>query len=340
MNQKPRPKSKILGAGHYVPPRVVTNDDLAAKYGIETNDEWIQQRSGIRERHFVDEGMMNSDLAAEASKRALEAAGVSREEIDCILFATLSPDHEFPGTGCFLQAKLEVPGIPAMDIRNQCSGFIYALSVADGLIRTGRHKRILVVGSEIHSRGIDLSTRGRDVAVLFGDGAGAVVVAPTEEDEDRGIYSVHLHADGSYAKELWTEAPGCALHPSRITHQMIEDGKIYPSMNGKAVFLHAVRRMPEVMLEALEHNGMKVSDLDLFVPHQANIRINEAVAKALGLSEGKVFNTIARFGNTTAATIPIGLSEAVRQGRLKPGSLVGLAAFGSGFTWASALVRW
>lgn len=340
MSGRRLPKSKILGVGHFVPPRVVTNSDLATAYGIDTNDEWIQQRSGVRQRHFVDEGMGTSDLAAEASVRALEASGVRKEELDCILFATLSPDHEFPGAGCFLQAKLGVPGIPAMDIRNQCSGFIYALSVADGLIRTGQYRRILVVGAEIHSRGIDLSTRGRDVSVLFGDGAGAVVVAPAEEDEDRGIYSVHLHADGSHAKELWTEAPGCSLHPNRITHQMIEDGLIYPKMNGKAVFLHAVRRMPEVMLEALEFNGMKVSDLDLFVPHQANIRINEAAGKALGLPDDKVFNTIARFGNTTAATIPIGLSEAVREGRLKPGSLVGLAAFGSGFTWASALVRW
>lgn len=333
-------KSKIYGVGYYVPPRVVTNDDLVKTYGIDTSDEWVQQRTGIKQRHFVDAGMTNADLGVEAAKRALDAAKVKKEEIDFIMYATLSQDHEFPGTGCFFQAKMGMAGVPAMDVRNQCTGFMYCLSMADALVKSGQYKRILIVGSEVHSHGLDLTTRGRDVAVLFGDGAGAAVVGPAAPGEESGILSVHLHADGSYAKELWIESPGCAFHPVRMTHEMIDDARMFPAMNGKTVFMHAVRRMPEVLGEALKHNGMQVSDIDLLVPHQANLRINEAVAKGLSIPDSKVFNTIQRFGNTTAATIPIGLSEAVAQGKLQPGMMVGLVAFGSGFTWASALVRW
>lgn len=337
---KNKPFSKITGVGHFVPENVVKNDDLATKYGIDTSDEWIFQRSGIKERRFVDDKTTNTDLAFNATERALKMAGLSRDKIDAIVFATLSPDYEFPGTGCLLGTKLGLPGVPAFDVRNQCTGFIYSLTIADGLIRTGQYKNVLVVGSEIHSRGLDLTTRGRDVAVLFGDGAGACIVSQASSAEDCGIYSTHVHADGTYAKELWLEAPGNAHHPQRLTHAMIDEGMIYPKMNGKVVFVNAVRRMPEVMMEALNFNGLKVSDMDIFVPHQANIRINEAVGKALGLRDDQIFNTIEKYGNTTAATIPIGLSEAVAAGKIKKGTLVGMAAFGSGFTWGSALVRW
>lgn len=333
-------RSKILGVGYYVPPRIVRNQDLVSQYGIDTSDDWIQQRTGIQQRHFVDPGVTNADLGVEAAKRALDASGVKKEEIDFILYATLSPDHEFPGTACFFQAKFGIPGIPAMDVRNQCTGFLYLLSTADALVRTGQYKRILVIGGEVHSHGLDLTTRGRDVAVLFGDGAGAAVVGPCSDDDESQILSVQLHADGNYAKELWLEAPGCAFHPFRVPSDMWESGSVYPQMNGKTVFMHAVRRMPEVVQETLAFNGLKISDVDLVVPHQANLRINEAVAKYLGVSEEKVFNTIQRFGNTTAATIPIGLSEAVSQGILKKGMLVAMPAFGSGFTWGAALVRW
>jgi len=329
-----------MGVGYYVPPRVVTNDDLVKLYGIDTSDEWIQQRTGIQQRHYVDPGVTNADLAVEASKKALDAAGVKKEEIDFILYATLSPDHEFPGTSCFFQAKFGIPGVPAMDIRNQCTGFLYLLSMANALVRTGQYKRILVIGSEVHSRGLDLSTQGRDVAVLFGDAAGAAVVGPCAPGDQSEILSVHLHADGEHAKDLWLEAPGCAFHPFRLPKDALETRSIYPQMNGKTVFLNAVRRMPEVVLEALKHHNLKMSEVDLVVPHQANLRINEAVAKFLSVPEEKFFNTIQRFGNTTAATIPIGLSEAAAQGKLKKGMLVAMPAFGSGFTWGAALVRW
>lgn len=333
-------RSKILGVGYYVPPQVVTNDDLVKKYGIDTSDEWVQQRTGIKQRHFVEPGVTNADIGVEAAKKAIEAAGVKKDEIDMILYATLSQDHEFPGTACFFQAKMGMPGIPAMDVRNQCTGFLYCLATADALIRTGLYKKILVIGAELHSRGLDLTTRGRDVSVLFGDGAGAAVVGATTDKDESQILSVHLHADGNYAKELWIEAPGCSFAPTRVTHAMIDDASIFPKMNGKTVFMHAVRRMPETLMEALAYNKKKIEDIDLLVPHQANLRINEAVAKAMSIPENKVFNTIQRFGNTTAATIPIGLSEAVAQGKLKKGMLVGLVAFGSGFTWGSALIRW
>ena len=333
-------RSKVMGVGYYVPPRVVTNADLATTYGIDTSDEWIQQRTGIKQRHFVDPGTTNSDLAVFAAKKALDAAQVKREEIDFILYATLSQDHEFPGTGCFFQAKMEMPGVPTMDIRNQCTGFLYGLQMADALVRTGQYKRILVVGSEVHSRGLDLTTRGRDVSVLFGDGACAAVVGVANEGDKGEILHIETHADGAFAKELWIDSPGCAYDPVRVSKEMIDDGRIFPTMNGKTVFLHAVRRMPEVLLSVLKASGMSLDQVDLLVPHQANLRINEAVAKTLGLSEDRVFNTIQRFGNTTAATIPIGLAEAVAQGKLKSGMTVALAAFGSGFTWGAALLRW
>lgn len=360
-------RSRILGIGSYVPPRVVKNDDLSRF--MDTSDEWIRTRSGIEERHWVDPLMSTSDLAFEACNRALASARVNKSDIDVIILGTLSPDHEFPGTACFLQAKLGVPGIPAIDVRQQCSGFIYATAIADQFIRGGMYKKALVVGAEIHSKGLDLTTRGRDVSVLFGDGAGAAVIGAVDVPEETTlraglalkasatggvpaqssiIYSAHLHADGTYAKELWTEAPGFAYggvqedgRPSgRLNAGQIERAEIYPRMNGKAVFMHAAKRMPEAVLECVEANGITVGDIDLFVFHQANLRINEMVAKQLGIPAEKVFNTIHKFGNTTAATIPIGLDEAVRAGVLKPGMLVASAAFGSGFTWASMLFRW
>ncbi len=332
-------RSTILGVGSHVPANVVTNHDLSRI--MDTSDEWIVQRTGIRQRYWVDPGTSTSDLALEASRRALSAAGIQAQELDCIILATLSPDHEFPGTGCFLQAKLGVPGIPALDIRQQCTGFVYGMSIADQFIRTGMYRKVLVVGAEVHSKGLDRTTRGRDVSVLFGDGAGAVVMGRAEPGEESLFCSSHLHADGNYARELWIESPGMAAHGDcHPTPEQTARGAHYPAMNGKAVFMHASKRMPEAVMEALQANGKTVADVDLFVFHQANLRINEMVAKQLGIPEEKVFNTIDRFANTTAATLPIGLDEAIRAGKLKKGMLVACAAFGSGFTWGSALFRW
>jgi 3-oxoacyl-[acyl-carrier-protein] synthase-3 len=332
--------SRILGVGSYVPSNVWTNDDLSKM--MDTSDEWIRQRTGIRQRFWVDQNSDTgaSDLALEASLKALEAAKVKKEEIDLIIFATLSPDHDFPGSACFLQAKLGLPGIAALDIRQQCSGFIYGMSIADSFIKSGMYKKILLVGSEVHSKALDKTTRGREVSVLFGDGAGAVVIGAADEGSKSRILSTHLYADGKYAQELWIKAPGTGYSGDRTTHENVDRGDFFPKMNGKTVFIHASKRMPEAVMTALKTNGCKPEDVDLFIFHQANLRINEMVAKQLGVHEDKVFNTIQKFGNTTAATIPIGLDEAVKAGRLKPGMLVASAAFGAGFTWASALYRW
>jgi 3-oxoacyl-[acyl-carrier-protein] synthase-3 len=342
MSQTTLKKSRIMGVGSYLPPRVWKNEDLSSM--MDTSDEWIRQRTGIEQRHWAESNVTTSDLALVATERALEAAGVKKGELDCIIFATLSPDHDFPGTGCFLQAKLGVPGIPAFDIRQQCSGFLYALSMADQFVKAGMYQRVLVVGAEVHSKGMDRTSEGRDVAVLFGDGAGAVVVGPCEgsvgENESQ-IYSTHLHADGNFAKELWLAAPGIAMEGNeRMNADMIAAKEHFPKMNGKTVFLNACKRMPEAIQEALTANGKKIEDVDLFLFHQANLRINEMVGKQLGIPPEKIFNTIQRFGNTTAATIPLGMDEAVKAGKLKKGMLVASAAFGSGFTWASALIRW
>lgn len=330
-------RSAILGVGHYVPSKVVTNDDLAKL--MPTSDEWIQQRTGIKQRHFIEQsGIGASDLAVPATKMALERAGKRVEDIDMIIFATLSPDHNFPGSGCFLGQKLGLPGIPALDVRNQCSGFLYGLSIADAWVRLGVYKNILLVGAEVHSTGVEFNERGRDVAVLFGDGAGAVVIGQSPS-EDRGLMSVHLHADGTGAKELWLPAPASNNDP-RLTHEMLDRGDHYPKMNGKQVFRWATEKMPEVSREALESAGIDIKSIDLFVPHQANMRINQYVADKLGMPQDKVVHNIERYGNTTAATIPIGLSESVADGRIKEGSTVLMAAFGSGFTWGAAVVRW
>jgi 3-oxoacyl-[acyl-carrier-protein] synthase-3 len=321
--------------GHFVPDRVVKNDDLKA--WMDTSDEWIAQRTGIRERRWVVGDVGASELALHAATQALQEAGCKAEELDMILFATLSPDYNFPGSACLLQAKLGIPGIAALDIRTQCTGFLYSLSVADQFIRTGTCKKILVVGAEVHSTGLDFSTRGRDVTVLFGDGAGAAVLEVTEGE--RRILDTMLHADGRYAELLMVEAPVSSKNP-RLSHQMLEEGRHYPSMDGKAVFKHAVERLPEVIHAILGRNKLSLSDIRLLVPHQANLRINEMVARKLGLEPERVYNNIQRYGNTTAASIPIALHEAAQEGKISPGDLILLAGFGSGFTWGASLVRW
>ena len=333
-------RSRITGVGGYLPPRVVTNDDLAEL--MDTSDEWITERTGIKQRHWVDPEMATSDLALEAATAALESAGVDKNDIDMLIVATLSSDHFFPGTACFLQTKMGLSEIPALDIRQQCTGFVYATSIADQFIRTGMYEKILVIGAEIHSKGLDVSTEGRDVTVLFGDGAGAVVVEATEPggDADPQIYSTHLHADGAGAKELWLPSPGMAFPDGLVTHDHLDRGDQYPKMNGRAVYVNAVKRMSEAIGDAVKINRVSLDDIDLFFFHQANLRINEAVAARLGIPAEKVYNTIHKYGNTTAATIPLGIRDAVADGSLQPGMLVACAAFGSGFTWGSILLRW
>lgn len=346
------PRSVIAGIGMYVPSQVVTNEDLT-KY-METSDAWIQERTGIKERRFAHRTEeTTTTMGVEAAKMAMERAGVNAEDIDFIVFATLSPDYYFPGCGVLLQRAMKMKEIGALDVRNQCSGFIYALSVADQFIRSGMYKNILVVGSEKHSFGLDLTTRGRNVSVIFGDGAGAVVLQPTEED--RGMLSTHLHSDGSEAEVLAMYNPGTHANHWKegladfdeaeeaqmfMSHNMIDKAQLFPNMDGQTVFKKAVVKFPEVILEALDQNGYKPSDLSLLVPHQANLRISQFVQHKLGLSDEQVFNNIQRYGNTTAASIPIALCEAWQEGRIKKGDLVCLAAFGSGFTWASALLKW
>jgi 3-oxoacyl-[acyl-carrier-protein] synthase-3 len=330
------PRAAFVALGTHVPDRVVTNEELTRH--METTDAWIQERTGIRERRWVREGTENSDLALEATRKALDAAGWKPSDVEAIVYASLSPDHMFPGDGCFLNAKLGIPGVPAIDIRNQCTGFIYGLAVADAWIRIGMYRRILLVGSEIHSTGLDVSTRGRDVAVIFGDGAAAALLEATD-DQDRGVLSCHLHADGRFATDLFCDAPGSKYHP-RVQASMIDAASVYPRMEGQKVFKSAVVRMPEVMREALAKNGLSEKDLKLVIPHQANLRISQMVQRSLGLGDHQVFNNIERYGNTTAASIPLALAEAVEARGIRRGDLVGLCAFGAGFTWASALVRW
>jgi 3-oxoacyl-[acyl-carrier-protein] synthase-3 len=329
------PRSTILGIGHYVPTRVVTNDDLARL--MTTSDEWIVQRTGIRERRFIEHtGIGASDLALPACNMALEHAGLQAKDVDAIIFATLSPDHNFPGSGCFLGHKMGLAGVPALDVRNQCTGFLYGLSVADAWVRADVYRHVLVVGAEVHSTGVEFTDRGRDVAVLFGDGAGAAVVGKAT-GEGQGLRAMRLHADGSGAKDLWLEAPASAYIP-RLTPQMLEEGRHYPSMNGKQVFRWATEKMPEVVREVLTDSGLGADAIDLFVPHQANLRINQMVGQKLGIPESKTVHNIEKYGNTTAATIPLGLSEAWREGRCKEGSNVLFAAFGSGYTWGAAVL--
>ncbi len=327
--------ARILGTGRALPPRVVTNAELTTL--MDTSEEWIVQRTGIRERRFVEPGTGASDLGVTAARVAIERAGLTPKDIQFLVFATLSPDLFFPGAGVFVQEKLGLDTIGALDVRTQCTGFLYALSVAEAYVKSGFHDNVLVIGAEVQSTGLDMSTAGRDVSVIFGDGGGAVVVGPAEAGV--GILSSHLHSEGKYARELMTEAPASAESP-RISKEMLDARRHFGSMNGRSVFVHAVRRFPEVILEALSANGMAVSDLSIVIPHQANLRITQSVAKSLGIPPEKVFSNIEKYGNTTAASIPIALDECVSEGRIRSGDLVCLAAFGSGFTWASSLIRW
>jgi len=330
-------KSRIIGAGHSLPDRIVTNDDLSQM--MDTNHEWIVERTGIEERRWFTPGKdtVNS-MSLAASKMAIERAGLTPKDIDFIVFATITPDYFVPGNGVLLQRDLGLQGIGALDIRNACSGFIYALSTADQFIKTGMYKNILVVGAEIQSSALDKSDDGRSSAVIFADGAGAVVLQATETSE-YGILSTHLHADGDYAEELYLKDPGSSREV-RLSPEIINQPSFKMYMNGNAVFKHAVVKFQEVIEEALEFNGKNKDDIDLLIPHQANLRISNYIQQKLGLPDEKVFNNIMKFGNTTAATIPIAISEAWEQGRIKEGDLICLAAFGSGFSWASALLNW
>ncbi|MEQ8238717.1 MAG: beta-ketoacyl-ACP synthase III [Cyclobacteriaceae bacterium] len=332
--------SKISGIGHYVPANVVTNKDL--EQFMETSDEWIQERTGIKERRWIDPKSddMPSTMGTKAAKIAINNAGLTPDDIDFIVFATLSPDYYFPGPGVQVQEQLGIKEIGALDVRNQCSGFIYSLSVADQFIKTGMYRNVLVIGSEYHSGGLEKTTRGRGVTVIFGDGAGAVVLSRSEE-ADRGILSTHLHSEGKHAKELALIGPSTNKWVDAIiAENNPNDTSYYPYMNGNFVFKHAVTRFSEVIMEALLANGFKVSDLNMLIPHQANLRISQFIQKQMKLTDDQVYNNIMRYGNTTAASIPIALSEAHMEGKIKTGDLVCLAAFGSGFTWASALIRW
>lgn len=327
--------ARVLGTGMHVPARVVPNEELTEL--MDTSDAWIRERTGIQERRYAEAGTGVSDLAIAASERAIAASGIDRADLDLIVLATLSPDFNFPGSAVLVQEGLGVGTIGALDVRNQCSGFIYGLAVADAFIRTGTYRYVLLVGAEVHSTGLDFSTQGREVAVLFGDGAGAVVLGPG--GEGGGVQSIHLHSEGKHATKLWLEAPASRCQP-RIDEAMLRAGRHYPQMAGRAVFRHAVRRFPEAIREALGSSGLTLEDVDLFVLHQANLRILEAVAEAVQVPMEKFYCNIQKYGNTTAASIPIALDEAVREGRIREGDRVLLAAFGSGFTWASALLIW
>jgi len=331
--------SKISGLGFYVPDNVVTNDDLSKI--MDTNDEWIQERTGIQERRHIVRGEdTTTTMGVKAAKIAIERSGVSNDDIDFIVFATISPDYYFPGPGVELQKELGMKTIGALDIRNQCSGFVYALSVADQFVKTGMYKNILVVASEVQSLGLDMTTRGRGVSVIFGDGAGAAVLSRSN-DESR-ILSTHLHSEGEHAKELAVLAPGMGGRwvTDILADNNPDDVSYFPYMNGQFVFKHAVVRFSEVINEGLQANNLKVSDIDMLIPHQANLRISQFIQKKFGLTDEQVFNNIQKYGNTTAASIPIALTEAWEQGKIKKGDTIVLAAFGSGFTWASTIIKW
>ena len=329
-------RSRLLGLGGYIPPRVVTNQDMTQ--WMDTTNEWIIERTGIEERHWIDPGESGAGMAAKACQEALDQANFDPKEVDMLIYATLSPDHMFPGTGVFTQRTLGLKeGCAVLDIRQQCTGFIYGVSIADNFIRSGMFRHILVVGSEIHSTGLDVTTNGRDVAVLFGDGAGAVLVGPSEGPEHQ-ILSTHLHADGTDAEILWVEKPGSKDKPM-ISHEDIEAGRQFPKMVGKKVFKHAVTRMPQAIMEGMIANQLKLEDIDLVIPHQANLRINEMVGKMIGLPPEKMHNNIQKVGNTTAASIPLCLKDAIAQGKVKSGDLLCLVAFGAGLTWGSVFVR-
>ena len=333
-------KSKITGMGMYVPENEITNRDLTAL--MDTSHEWILERTGIESRRHIKKGDGNTTatMGVKASRIAIERSGIDKNDIDLILFATLSPDYYFPGSGVIVQKELDIPTCPAMDIRNQCSGFIYALSTADQFIKTGMYKNILIIGSENHSGGLDMTTRGRGVSVIFGDGAGAVVLSRSSSEET-GILSTHLHSEGKYAEELSLIGPSTRRWvPEIMAANDAEDTSYYPYMNGQLVFKNAVVRFSEVIMEGLQENQMTPDQIDMLIPHQANLRISQSIQKKFGLTDDQVYNNIMRYGNTTAGSIPIAMTEAWEAGKIKSGDLVVLAAFGSGFTWGSALIRW
>lgn len=332
--------SKINGLGFYVPDNIVTNDDLSKI--MDTTDEWIQERTGIKERRHIIRGEdTTTSMGVKAAKIAIERSGLANDDIDFIVFATISPDYYFPGPGVALQKELGLKTIGALDIRNQCSGFIYALSVADQYIKTGMYKNILVVASELQSLGLDMTDRGRSVSVIFGDGAGAAILS-READLSKGILSTHLHSEGEHAEELAVLAPGMGGRwvTDIVADNNPNDESYFPRMNGQFVFKNAVVRFSEVIHEALQANNLQVSDINMLIPHQANLRISQFIQQKFKLTDDQVFNNIQKYGNTTAASIPIALTEAWEQGKIKSGDIVVLAAFGSGFTWASALIKW
>lgn len=328
-------RTKITGVGYAVPERVVTNADLEKM--MDTSDEWITDRSGIKERHHVDESTSASDLAIDASAIALDSAGLNPDDVDLIIFCTISSDYFFPGGAVQVQEKMGMRNIGAFDLRAACSGFVYGLSVADQFIQTGAHETVLLIGAEVQSVALEFDTEHRDMAVLFGDGAGAVILQPSEDES--GVLSTHLHSEGKHLQDLWLPAPGSKYKPF-MSKKLIDDGLHTPSMNGREVFKNAVTRFPEVIHEALEHNGLSMDDVALVIPHQANLRISQAVAKRLGVGMDKIYSNIHKYGNTTAASIPIAMSEALEEGRFGPGDNIILAAFGAGFTWGSAAIRW
>lgn len=337
------PNSRIVALGHHVPDTVITNEYLSSI--MDTSNDWIIERTGIRERRWMNpEQDTVANMAAKATRMALQRANLTEKDIEFIVFATITPDYFFPGSGVLLERELGLDGIPALDIRNACSGFIYALSIADQFIKTGMYKTVLVVGAEIQSTALDITTRGRNTAVIFGDGAGAAILQASNEPEGkerRGVLSTHLHADGRFAEELYLKDPGSSRpHAERQPDQILDTSSYKLVMNGNQVFKHAVVRFMEVINEALKANGLTKDDINLLVPHQANLRISQYVQEKMGLSDAQVFNNIMHYGNTTAASIPIAMSEAWSQGRIKENDLICLAAFGSGFTWASALIRW
>lgn len=333
--------SRISGLGYYVPDNVVTNDDLSKI--MDTSDEWIQERTGIKERRWISENSTDTtaSMGVKAAKIAIERAGISKDDIDFIVFATLSPDYYFPGPGVQVQHALDIKTVGAIDIRNQCSGFVYGLSVADNFIKTGMYKNVLVIGSELHSRGLDKTTRGRSVSVIFGDGAGAAVLT-REENPNKGILSTHLHSQGEHAEELVVKAPGMGLRwvTDILKDNNPDDESYFPYMNGQFVFKNAVVRFSEVIMEGLQKNNLSPQDIDMLIPHQANLRISQFVQKKFGLSDDQIYNNITKYGNTTAASIPIALTEAWEEGKVKEGDTVVLAAFGSGFTWGSVIIKW
>jgi len=330
------PNMNVIGTGMYVPDRLVTNDDLSKL--MDTNDEWIITRTGIKQRYYVPEGLTGAEMTQKATEQALKAAGIEASEIEAIVAATLSPDHTFPGMAPFIQDKLGLNGCAIVDIRNQCTGFLYSMAIADAWIKSGLFKTVLVTGSEIHSTALEFETRGRDVSVIFGDGAGVFICQATDEP-DKGVLATDLHGDGKYAKALWVEAEGQIFHP-RLTHKMLNEARVYPQMKGQLVFTHAIRRLPETMKACCEKAGVALEDVDFWVFHQANLRINEFVCQTLNIPPEKTLNNIDKYGNTTAATLPIVTYEAVKKKMIKPGSLVGFTSFGAGFTWGTMLMRW